>query len=68
MTLNGNGDIPEASVIGGTTARPFSDEVYVIMVCIVFINVVDKFEWNVWRSAKVLDDCNQWWKDGPLIT
>lgn len=32
VTLNGKGDIEEASVIGGTAARPLSDAVYVRMV------------------------------------
>jgi hypothetical protein len=31
-TLKGNGEMVLASVIGGTAARPFSDEVCVIMV------------------------------------
>jgi hypothetical protein len=32
ITLKGNGEMVLASVIGGTAARPFSDEVCVIMV------------------------------------
>ena len=39
-TVNGNGDMPAASVIGGTTPLPRSDEVYVTRVWIVLIKVV----------------------------
>jgi hypothetical protein len=39
-TVNGNGDMPAASVIGGTTPLPRSDEVYVTKVWIVLIKVV----------------------------
>lgn len=42
ITLKGNGEIVLASVIGGTAARPFSDEVCVIMVWIAFVRVAAK--------------------------
>lgn len=42
ITLKGNGEIVLASVIGGTAARPFSDEVCVIIVWIAFVRVKAK--------------------------
>lgn len=38
-TVNGNGDMPAASVIGGTTLLPRSDEMYVTKVWTVLTKV-----------------------------
>ena len=46
-TVNGNGDMPAASVIGGTTPLPRSDEVYVTKVWIVLTKVVVSVLLNV---------------------
>ena len=48
--LRGNGDTSEL-VIGGTTARPCSDEVCVSIVRRLFDSVAAMFLSNCWRSA-----------------
>ena len=47
----GKGEIPDASVIRGTAARPLSDDVCVSMVCIDFVSVAARVELNVCRSV-----------------
>jgi len=51
VTLKGNGEILLASVIGGTTARPFLDEVCVIIVWMAFVRVEAKAMWAFSRSG-----------------
>jgi hypothetical protein len=51
VILIGKGEIPEASVIRGTAARPLSEDVYVSIVCIVFVRVAARLKLKVCRST-----------------
>jgi len=51
VTLNGSGEIVLASVIGGTTARPFLDDVCAIIVWMAFVKVNVKAVWAFSRPG-----------------